>query len=388
MVNRTWDAWEIDFLKENHLDKKLCSKKLNRSISSIEHKASRLKLSYSFKWSDDQIKILLDNYPDYGIDKCVDLLKLPIGKIKSKISNLKLKTNRRKNYDLWTNEELNFLKENYENFGSKFCKNNINKSLVSIRSKAKELGIKASKKLRNIQQKIRSINYWSNQPLYKNPKDYSVNPLPFINVNEKEAAYLLGFIWADGYLYNGQKSHVINMQILSSDMNDILHLFQKYGKWNVYTKKAKGMRKQATVVTTTNKMLYHFLKENNYEEKSLESAHLILEKIPDDLKPYWWRGYSDGDGCFYVSDKAAQFCFAGSLNQDWKFVEDLLNQLNLKYKIARRKSKKGNSSVIRMSNRQDIIEFGKYIYNNYDGIGLKRKFDKFNLIMEKLKNDI
>ena len=71
--------------------------------------------------------------------------------------------------------------------------------------------------------------------------------------------------------------------------------------------------------------------------------------------------------------------FSASKNQDWGFIEKLLDDLNIKYKIRNLKDDLGESSQIIFFNKYDIINFFNYINknNDYENIGLKRKFDKF-----------
>jgi len=52
--------------------------------------------------------------------------------------------------------------------------------------------------------------------------------------------------------------------------------------------------------------IYDFLSENNYKEKSYVSATKILNKIPNNLKKYFFRGYFDGDGSIYKYEKYYQ----------------------------------------------------------------------------------
>ena len=59
---------------------------------------------------------------------------------------------------------------------------------------------------------------------------------------------------------------------------------------------------------------------------------------------------------------------------------NLFNKLGVKrYQIYKysRKNGKHKSSVIRVGCNADIKLFGDYIYQNYDGIGLKRKYEYY-----------
>jgi len=123
-----------------------------------------------------------------------------------------------------------------------------------------------------------------------------------------------------------------------------------------------------------------FLIENDYDKKSFISPFKILSKIPDNLHQHFYRGYSDGDGCFYINNHNYQYIISGDFKQEWSLIETLFKKLNIKYTIKYITNKKGNSSLIRITNKNDVDVFGNYIYSEYDNIGLKRKYIKFKEI--------
>jgi hypothetical protein len=101
----------------------------------------------------------------------------------------------------------------------------------------------------------------------------------------------------------------------------------------------------------------------------------------------------DGDGCFYINQKqyTYQFSVASSYKQDWSYLEDLLKNYDIKYSICKRQSinkktgKMNSSSVLRITNKNDIKKFGEFIYKDYDSdqIGLNRKYKIFEQIKFK-----
>jgi len=215
----------------------------------------------------------------------------------------------------------------------------------------------------------------------KNRPIKSKNKVPFenfININSKDVAYVLGFIWADG---NIRKPYTISIVINGKDSEDIKNVFQKSGEWNYYYYDRFDNRTNKTYknfqIQTSNKNLVNFLIDNDYDKKSLLSPTKILSKIPEEYKLYFFRGFSDGDGCFYKKNRASQYSLTGSYFQDWTAVENLFNLLNITYTIRYSSNKKSKYSQIRITNKNDIDIFGKYIYDNFDGTGLKRKYLKY-----------
>lgn len=90
------------------------------------------------------------------------------------------------------------------------------------------------------------------------------------------------------------------------------------------------------------------------------------------------------DGCFYYNKKRyiRNFAQASCYEQDWTLFEDLAKELNIGYEVKRNIIKaKGNKKESRYSifriNNNTIINLGEFIYADYDGIGLKRKYNKY-----------
>lgn len=122
----------------------------------------------------------------------------------------------------------------------------------------------------------------------------------------------------------------------------------------------------------------------DYQNKSGASAKKILSHIPQSLHHYWWRGYSDGDGCFYYSrSKKNHAVYSYSIyscyNQDWSFVSDILNKLDIFFSINKNTRTVGNSSHIRINRQAGIKKFGEYIYQGVE-FGLQRKRNTWSII--------
>ena len=279
----------------------------------------------------------------------------------------------------YTKNEINFLKNNYSKNGVAYCANVLKRSRASIENKVSKLGLVCDKKtIKRLKQE-----YWIHNPKKdKKPEEYNVNPNAFINCSNKKIAYLLGLLWADGNIYKNR----VSINSLAKDANQFIPIFMETGKWNVYYSKQVG-RKPQKHIYTNNKILSSFLVSCGYGPNTFISACDILNKIPDKLKVFWFRGLIDGDGCWYINSKnnhSKQFTLSGGYNQDWKYFINLLNQLEIKHKVIKtirnaKNGKRHKSSYVRIYGLNNLIKLGDFIYTSYsqDKIGLKRKYNKY-----------
>lgn len=256
---------------------------------------------------------------------------------------------------------INFIAENYPTKGKDWCseKTGLTKKQVTDICYNYKIRLK-------------------NKPIYiKRELDYK----QFTSNFTKESAYILGILWGDGNL--GTTPSRIYLTSTVDDYEDIESVFLKTGNWGKTIRIRKHWKPSVTVYNTS-KIVYDFLLSNNYKTK-YRSALPIIQNLPDSLMPYWYRGLSDADGCFYIRDHVCQYSISGPYTQEWDFVESLFTKLDVKkYKVSRTISRKGHSnSRIRTTNRTDILKFADYIYQNFekDNIGLKRKY----LLYKKIK---
>jgi len=260
----------------------------------------------------------------------------------------------------WANEDTQFLKDNYTEKGLQYCIEKLDKTKASILNKTHQLKLKVRyKKCRN------------DSLIYDKIIDDKIT---------KEISYILGFIWADGYLSN--KSYSVNLSINKDDADQIENIILFTDKWNKYKTKARtrngNICKDVITFSISNRLLYNLLKDLDYDKKSNMSADKILNIIPKELHKYFFIGLSDGDGCFYINKKqyTYQYIVASTYEQDWTYLTRLLDEMNIKYRHDLNITEYSKSSCIRITNKKDIKKFGEYLYKDYD-LGLKRKYDKY-----------
>jgi hypothetical protein len=277
---------------------------------------------------------------------------------------------------LFSAQDVLFLKENYSKYGKCYCADKLKLKPSQINTKCRKLQLKINRST------LSNILICAQANALKH-HIYNVNVVQFINVTTAEVAYILGLLWADGYLYKPTGS--IRIDALKSDIDHYFPIFIKTGNWNMCKRKNSTSGKEMATVNTSNKSLCKHLMHHGYNKKSIESADKILNIIPNHLKHYWFLGYTDGDGCFNINTKNQYSCltWSSSYDQNWSFLTNVLNNFGIRYHYKQCISKIGHKhSRIIILRKNDIIKFGNYIYKS-PNIGLFRKYDKY----QKIKKD-
>ena len=131
-----WTASEIKFLKDNYsqFGMAYCAESLNRSMTAVKSKTSelgirRLNCNNSGRfWTKEEDSFLRENYKLLGIAECSKKLNRTNTSIVSRAGRLDLLENTR-----YTEEEKEFLRENYKKFGANYCAEKLGKSVDAIR---------------------------------------------------------------------------------------------------------------------------------------------------------------------------------------------------------------------------------------------------------------
>lgn len=116
----------------------------SRSRSAVIGFANKLQLKRTnVFWTKEEEDFLRTNYPLYGIKYCMEKLDRTRLMIKCKANYMGLKVENLSKYNRqWTEEELDILKNNYEQFGIDYCVELIpSREKTAISKKASDLGL-------------------------------------------------------------------------------------------------------------------------------------------------------------------------------------------------------------------------------------------------------
>ena len=211
-------------------------------------------------------------------------------------------------------------------------------------------------------------------------REYYLNEHYFDEIDTPNKAYILGFLYADGY--NNDINHTIVLSLQEKDKDTLEKIRNEIG---------------------CEKPLYHIHSINKYDNKPREMESLVLASkhmsetikkwglvpnktfiiefpafLSDELIPHFIRGYFDGDGCAYVEHRnnrrdrlfisimsSTIFC-----NNMQKYLEE---KENIKMYVNHPTGKKEENSIIRATKYDTVKKLSNYIYKNAD-LYMDRKY--------------
>lgn len=217
-------------------------------------------------------------------------------------------------------------------------------------------------------------------------RKYPFNENYFENLDSKDKAYFLGFIYADGFITKrSQSQDVLGLTLAEIEPID---KFKKY----IQTEKPVGYYKKTNsysdksyeykLALLSDKLVSDIEKLGVIERKTLV---LTFPDISEELIPHFIRGYFDGDGSvFYHKDSRKEYdnTYLGiDICGTKEFLEGLISKLpfltpedHVLYKEKRRNT---NCWNIKMASNIRSLQLYHFMYKHCDDLYLSRKRKKF-----------
>lgn len=180
-------------------------------------------------------------------------------------------------------------------------------------------------------------DYWIRKKYNKtaDKRLYKANDDFFDSIDSEIKAYLLGFLYADGYLANDGRMGIR----LKIDDCEIIKLIQHYICPNnpiEYTNNQNFKRRPQCSIRWKSEQMYNRLKELGFCIDKTHTESDIFKHIPEDMKFHFIRGFFDGDG--HVSNyhldngtkRKISLCFCNGTIKIFEDIKEYLKDYKLK----------------------------------------------------------
>jgi hypothetical protein len=227
---------------------------------------------------------------------------------------------------------------------------------------------------------------------------YTLNEYYFENIDTERKAYLLGLLFADGFVGDEKYNNVV----IDLHKND-LHILEEFKNEIQFTgeiretKSSGGFSKEGETSLRLNfssKVMAKHLRDYGIVVKRSETM-TTLPNIPSHLISHFIRGYFDGDGTISMLKRKSYRNFSGttklyehmnyffSIIGHKEFLECIAKEMNLE-SYSFEKSKNENMVYLNVRSKVEMPKIYDYLYKD-STIKLQRKYDKFNEIMGDIK---
>ena len=216
--------------------------------------------------------------------------------------------------------------------------------------------------------KLSDVPLWTREDLCL--RDLDVNYFEYIDTEVK--AYYLGFLYADGCIYDDAKTSRLVFQLKSEDGYILERLKAEVNApRSISTDSRDG---SLVLCISSNDFTSHLKKWGMVPHKC---NRLSIPNLPMDLMPHFIRGYFDGDGCITTKDlerKRKTIVICGKYEFLMTLTEYLTNVVGLTHKTS---TFEGGTYTLRWAAKSDLSLWYDYLYSNAN-IYLSRKYLAFN----------
>lgn len=322
------------------------------------------------RWTDEETQYLKDNYDKKNFAEISVVIDKSEGAIRAKCFDLGLIKK-----DKWNEEDIEYVKKNYSIMPTKDIAKILNRTESAVQIKARRLGLK------------------------KYP--YNCNYRFFETIDTEEKAYWLGFIASDGWISinKNTNSGTVGIELQVSDI-DHLKKFNKSieGNYRITTRTREcnistspnSISEECCIRIFSRIMVTDLQNQGVSTNKTFDYKFPILKK---ELMPHFIRGYFDGDGCVRIrnrnlaSGKIGRYPVCDIVSANYDFLNDLRTFLYENFEICSYIYLEKHSGCHRLyiHKNEHTIKFLNYIYGDAN-IYLDRKY-KIYLEIENYIND-
>lgn len=202
-------------------------------------------------------------------------------------------------------------------------------------------------------------------------RKFRCNDTFFDIVDSEIKAYLLGFLYADGYIASDGRIGIL----LNIKDEEIIKLIQQFIAPNSEIKylNYQNLKRNPQVnLRFRSKRLYKRLQDFGFTTDKTHTHCNILDKIPQELKRHFIRGYTDGDGSVRF-DKQKDWYKVGIT---WcNGVPEILNEIQSYFNNCNGQLRsKETYYTLSYEKQSDVAFICKNLYENCTYY-LKRKYD-------------
>lgn len=204
-------------------------------------------------------------------------------------------------------------------------------------------------------------------------KKHHFNESYFKSIDTEEKAYWLGFLMADGCVYQGTgTTYRLQINLKYDDLPHLNKFQQAIGSdYKIQIKKVNESKAAQLKINST-EMCKDLIALGVIPRKSIVCT---MPYIHNDLIRHFIRGYFDGDGSVHLTlgEKVnKQFSICGG--------QPMLREINKHLNITLRDLKRGNDLfIIETGNKDDMLRLYNYLYDEAT-VYLQRKKRNFDLI--------
>lgn len=203
-------------------------------------------------------------------------------------------------------------------------------------------------------------------------RKYDLNHNYFNEIDTENKAYILGFIFADGYV--DQVNNRLSISIVEKDV-EILNFIntELESNYNIYFKNWNNRQNVVTLTITSRQIVKDLVNVGCVQAKTFVTK---FPNIREDLKRHFIRGYFDGDGYVSKTDNRIEIVGTEELLTEMATIFHKETGFTYSKLRTRHPERNNNIRILIYYGKNKFEAFSNFIYPNTESFGLERKKQK------------
>ena len=226
---------------------------------------------------------------------------------------------------------------------------------------------------------------------------YTLDESYFENIDSQEKAYILGFLYADGYVGSEATNNIV-ISVAEQDVDILEKIIEnikftgRLRKRNSY-KNSYNTSQQHFILNFSSKQMANTLRSLGFNQTKKDRI-FQLPNIESSLIRHFVRGFFDGDGSFSLNDNRSTHILSNGELKEYIYTKpsfNIVGPVNFMEELAEilpgsyhfKQSGIDGLVYIMNSSKRDIVDIYNYLYTD-STIYIERKHNKFLKFMEHL----
>lgn len=212
----------------------------------------------------------------------------------------------------------------------------------------------------------------------ENSVKYFVNHHYFDEIDNRDKAYWLGFMYADGYIIKNGNQKCVGVTLATKDRDHLEKMKSALDSTHpIHDYESKDGNLYSKLLITSDR-LFDSLEKLGCTERKTDILKFPLHYfVPKVYQQDFIRGYFDGDGSFSKNSPKAKLPYSIKICGTHELIEGIISASGIeRYHISKRHKNDSNNFTLEVCEANEVMKFANYMYR-WTRYAMTRKYERY-----------
>lgn len=212
----------------------------------------------------------------------------------------------------------------------------------------------------------------------ENSVKYLVDHNYFDEISDRDKAYWLGFLYADGFIIKQGNQKSVGLTLATKD-REHLEAFKSAlsSQHPIHDYISNNGNEYSRLLITSEQMFDQLSQKGCIERKTTTLTFPPNHIVPKVYQSDFIRGYFDGDGSFSKCSPKSKLPYSIKIMGTSEMIHSIIEVAGIeRFYIGKRHKNNVNNYSLEINHSEEIMKFSEYIYQ-FTGYTLSRKYKRY-----------